>query len=133
MRGRRSYNMTINRTWEHLVEFYLQEVDHGVAVLAVDGGLDAQTEKQFLDSIKKLLDGGVRQLIIDCEKLNYASSRGIGTLIRLHKRMAECGGDVKLAALRGMVWDALHILSLDSIFDIYPDVDRARLAFRNPE
>lgn len=115
------------------MEFYLKEIDHGVTVLAVDGGLDAQTEKQFLESIEKLLDGGLRKLIVDCTKLNYISSRGIGTLIRLHKRMSEHGGDVKLASPPGLVFDVLMALSLDKVFDIYADVDRAQLAFRPAE
>jgi anti-anti-sigma factor len=114
---------------ERAVEFYLEEIDHGVAILAVDGGLDAQTEQQFLESIEKILQGGVRKLIIDCDKLKHISSGGVGTLIRLHKRMAERGGDVKLVAVHGMTFDVLQILSLDKVFDIY----RARLAFRPPD
>ena len=45
--------------------------------------------------------------------------------------MKSRGGMVKLAGLKGIVVQALHVARLDSCFQIYRDVDQARLAFRN--
>jgi anti-anti-sigma regulatory factor len=57
----------------------------------------------------------------------------MGTLMRLHARMAPRGGNVKMACVKGMIRQVLTLTRLDTIFEIYPDVDRARLAFQPKE
>jgi len=44
--------------------------------------------------------------------------------------MKQLGGDVKIAQVQGLTAQALHLSHLDSLFEIYPDVNRARLSFR---
>ena len=83
-----------------------------------------------MTDIENLVGAGLRKVIVDCTKLTYISSYGLAVLIRLHKQMKEHGGDVKLCAIGGIVPQALQITRLDKFFEIYPDVDRARLAFR---
>jgi anti-anti-sigma factor len=112
------------------MEFYHDEIDNDVLILIADGGLNTDTADQFLTSLEKLVEAGVRKIIVDCGRLTYISSYGLGVLLRIHKRMKERGGDVKLAAVGGIVPQALEITRLDTFFEIYPDVNRARLAFR---
>jgi anti-sigma B factor antagonist len=112
------------------MEFYWDEIDDDVLILAADGGLNASSADEFMGSIETLVDAGLRRIIIDCSRLNYISSYGLGVLIRLHGRLREHGGDVKIAAVRGIIPQALHATKLDTLFDIHPDVNRARLAFR---
>jgi anti-anti-sigma factor len=112
------------------MEFYWDEIDNDVLILAADGGLNASTADEFVDSIEHLVEAGLRRIIIDCSKLDHVSSYGLGVLVRLHGRLKEHGGDVKIAAVRGMLPQVLHITKLDGLFDVHPDVNRARLAFR---
>ncbi len=112
------------------MEFYYHEVDHEVLILRADGGLDETTSAQFLDQLEKLVQSGLRKIIVDCSRLNYVSSAGLGLLMRVHRLLAKHGGDVKLAGIRGMLTTLLATVHLDRIFEFYPDVDRARLAFR---
>jgi len=114
------------------MEFYFHEVDHGVTIVAVDGGLDSSTARQFKESLEKMVEAGLRKLIIDCRKLHYVSSYGVGVLLRIHSRMAEHGGNVKLAALPGAVFRVLSLMKLDQHFDIYPGLAQAEAAF-DPE
>ena len=115
------------------MEFYFKEVDQNVMIVRVDGGLDSQNANDFRQAVEKLIEGGIRCLILDCEQMHFISSYGIGVILRLHQNMAKCGGDVKIASLQGVVWDLLHIASLDRVFSIYPDVNQARLAYRPPD
>jgi anti-sigma B factor antagonist len=112
------------------MEFYYDEVQHDVLIIKADGGLNGDTANQFVEQIAALIDSGLTRLIIDCTGLDYISSYGIGVIVRLHKRMAQLGGDVKLAGLHGLVFDAIRLVRLDRVWDIYPDVGRALLAFR---
>jgi len=112
------------------MEFYHDEIDNDVLILVADGGLNTDTADQFITDLEKLVDAGVRKIIVDCGKLTYISSFGLGVLLRLHKRLQQHGGDVKLASIEGIVPQALQLTRLDKFFEIYPDVNRARLAFR---
>lgn len=115
------------------MELYLEEIDGNVMVLAVDGGLDSSNAREFGDRVQTLVDAGQTQLILDATKLKYISSLGVAVLLRLHGQMKPLGGDVKLANLQGTVWDVISLFQLDKVFAIYPDVDQARLAFRDPD
>ena len=112
------------------MEFYYHETDGDVLILAADGGLNAANAEQFVGDLERLVDTGVRRIIVDCKNLTHVSSVGLRILLRLHKRLAMHGGDVKLADVHSAIVTLLGITRLNALFDIYPDVDQARLAFR---
>ena len=115
------------------MEFYFHEIDKSVMILAADGGLNGDTARPFVEQLETLVDAGVNKIIVDCTHLDFISSFGIGLLVRLHKRLAQHGGDVKVAAPHSIVLQALNVMHMGKLFDIYPDVNQARLAFRSPD
>lgn len=115
------------------MEFYYHDIDRDVLVITADGGLNRDTSVQFVQSIEKLVEAGLNKIIVDCSKLDYISSIGLGALLRLHQRMKGRGGDVKIAGVSGFIAQALQATRLDRMFSLYPDVDRARLDFRPRE
>ena len=112
------------------MEFFYHELDKDVLVLSADGGLNADTAGQFVQQLESLVDAGVKKIIVDCTRLDYISSYGIGILVRLHQKLSKHGGDVKVAAVQSKVLGVLTMMRMGEVFSIYPDVDRARLAFR---
>ena len=114
------------------MELIFQEAEGGVMVVSLDGGLDGQTVEGFNDAVDKIVAGGMDRLIIDASRMTYVSSLGLATLVRLRRRMRDKGGDVKLAGLCGPVWDVVRLARLDAVLGVYEDVERARLAFREP-
>jgi anti-sigma B factor antagonist len=114
------------------MEFYYDDVDADVLVVMADGGLNADTAAQFIASVTGLVEAGITKLIIDCSKLDYISSYGMSQLILLHGRMKKQSGNVKLCNLRGNIPQVLAATKLDKLFEIYDDVNAARLAFRPP-
>ena len=112
------------------MELYEHELDRDVLIIAADGGIDRQTSKEFVDRILELIEGGVTKIIIDCTKLTYISSWGLGVLLRLHKRAKSAGGEVKIANVHSRIVELLNLTHLNKVFGIYPDVNRARLEFR---
>jgi len=115
------------------VEFYYDEIDGSVLILRADGGINKDNAAGFVSDLEKLVDAGLTKIIVDCTGLDHISSYGLGVLLRVHKRLARHGGDVKLAGLHSGLVTLLRVARLDGIFDIYPDVNRARLAFRPPD
>ncbi|MHC5006858.1 MAG: STAS domain-containing protein [Planctomycetota bacterium] len=112
------------------VELYYDDVDGDVLIIKADGGLNAETTEKFVSDIETLVDAGLTKIIVDCERLEYISSRGLGVLVRLHKQMKQHKGDVKIASAKSALLDVLRLTRLDRHLEIYPDVSRARLAFK---
>jgi len=112
------------------MEFYFHELDKSVLILSADGGLNADTAHQFVQQLETLIDTGVKNIIVDCTRLDYISSYGVAVLVRLHNRLKQHGGDVKIAAAQSAILKVLTVMHMGQFFDIYPDVNRARLAFR---
>jgi anti-anti-sigma factor len=62
--------------------------------------------------LEVLVDGGVSQIIVDCTRLDYISSYGVGVLVRLHNKLATRGGDVKIAAPASKVLAVLSVMRI---------------------
>ena len=112
------------------MEFYFHEVDSDVLILSADGGLNAANGAEFIRQLEALVDGGVTKIIVDCTELHYISSYGVGLLVRVHNKLAGRGGDVKIASVHSVVLQVLNMMRMGQLFGIYPDVNQARLAFR---
>jgi anti-anti-sigma factor len=112
------------------MELYYHELDRSVLILRADGGLNADTAGEFVANLETLIEFRVDKMIIDCTNLTSISSYGIGVLVRLHNKLAKLGGDVKIAAAPSRVLAALNLVRIGQLFEIYADVNQARLAFR---
>jgi anti-sigma B factor antagonist len=111
------------------MEFYFHGVDRDLLILKADGGLDSENADAFMAELGSLVDAGARKLIVDCSRLRFISSYGIAVLVRAHKKLAERGGNVKLAAVDSRVVRLLEFAGLSKILGIFPNVDAARAAF----
>ena len=100
-----------------------------ILVIEVTGRLDNDSSPFFFDCLEGEIEDGNTRVILDCSDLTFLSSLGIGTLIRIQSRLKQRGGTVKLADVPGVVADVLHVVHLDRLLDIYPDVDAAVAAF----
>jgi len=112
------------------MEFFYHELDRNVLILAADGGLNAHTAADFVAQLEALVDAGVTQIIVDCTRLDFISSYGLAVLVRLHNKLAKHGGDVRVAGVKSSVLGALMLMKMNRLFQIYPDVNQARLSFR---
>ena len=112
------------------MELYYHSTDRDILVLSADGGLDSTNAEKFLAELRKAVEAGARKLIVDCTRLHFISSYGVAVLVRLHKTMADVGGDVKVAALDSRVTRIVTLVGLEKVFDLYATVDDARDAFR---
>jgi anti-sigma B factor antagonist len=112
------------------MEFFFHELDRNVLILSADGGLNADTAAQFVSELEALVDAGVTRIIVDCTRLDFISSYGVGVLVRLHNKLSKRGGDVRVAGVKSSVLQVMTVLRMNRLFQIYPDVNQARLSFR---
>ncbi|MEM6703704.1 MAG: STAS domain-containing protein [Acidobacteriota bacterium] len=111
------------------MEFYYHDTDKDVLILHADGGLSANTARRFVSELETLVEAGCRKLIVDCSRLHRLTSYGVGILVTLHLKMSGAGGEVKLASVPSRVVKLLLMAQLDSVLQIYRDMDEARAAF----
>jgi anti-sigma B factor antagonist len=111
------------------MEFHYHETDTDVLILTADGDLDSHVSSAFADDLQRVIDGGVRKLVIDCSRLGYVSSIGIASLIRMYKKVVERDGHVKLVGVQGPMARLLEITRLNQVFQTYPALEDALAAF----
>lgn len=90
---------------------------NGVVVIA--GRLDAAQSpaaQSFLDKV----EGPVT---LDCSKLEYISSAGLGVLLKTQKRLMARNAKLKLAGVNAHLRDILQYSGFDRIFEIVPGTD----------
>ncbi|HEX3148711.1 MAG TPA: STAS domain-containing protein [Gemmataceae bacterium] len=104
-------------------------VDNDILAIILHGSLETATTDQFNRAVEAHLAKGLTKFIIDCRYVGYVSSAGIGSLVALQTRLRKRGGEVKLAAVQGMVVDLMRLVRLDKLLNIYGDLEFARQAF----
>lgn len=102
----------------------------GVSVLTLDGFLDAHTAPQFEEAIQAEISAGRRQIIINCEKLTYISSAGLGVFMSFIEEIRDAGGDIKICGVVPKVLQVFEILGFQSLFDIVDTVPDAVTKFQ---
>jgi anti-sigma B factor antagonist len=100
-----------------------------VLVVQADASLNTDAVKSAVENVETLISGGLRNVIVDCAKLDHMNSAGLGTLIRLRQRMKQHDGDVKICGVKGMMHEVLKITRLTRLFEVYPDVQQAVSSF----
>ncbi|MEJ7578251.1 MAG: STAS domain-containing protein [Pyrinomonadaceae bacterium] len=110
--------------------FALQtSTNNGLSVISVEGFLDAHTAPEFESAIQSEIDAGRTRIIVDCEKLTYISSAGLGVFMGFIEEVREQEGDIKICGLTPKVRQVFEMLGFESVYDLCPDVADAAQRF----
>lgn len=96
-----------------------------IAVLHLEGFLDAHTAPVFEQAIQTELDAGHVRLVVSGEKLTYISSAGLGVFMGFIEQIREQGGDLKICGLSPKVLQIFEILGFHAIYDMVDTVPDA--------
>jgi anti-sigma B factor antagonist len=110
----------------------VKEVD-GVAVVTL---LDTSTLDQG-DKVEALAKDLIslidtkkhKKILLNLYNAGYISSTMLGHLVRMHRKMQEVKGKVRLCCLRPPVMDAFKVSQFDRLFEIFPDEPSALKKF----
>ena len=75
----------------------------------------------FRDTVKDLLAGGQKKLLLNLAEVSYIDSSGIGELVSGFTTVTNQGGQVKLLNLTKRVQDLLQITKLYTVFEVFED------------
>ena len=107
------------------ISFTKPEDNPDVSVISVKGYVDTTTSTELEESLKRLLGKGRYDIVIDLGNVNYISSAGWGIFISEIKEIRENGGDLKLAAMIGDVYEVFELLEFQTILESFDTVEEA--------
>jgi anti-sigma B factor antagonist len=81
-------------------------------------------------TIRGLIDGGHRKIVLNLFDVDYIDSSGIGELVSGYTTVKNAEGDMKLLHLTKRVHDLLQITRLFTVFDVRSDEEEAIRSFR---
>jgi len=99
-------------------------------IVRMSGYLDGFNVTFFYKHIMRVIECGYVFLSFDLEKINYISSRGIGTFTTFLKALKAHGGDIHLFGLRPKVQDVFSLLGFQDYFNIGLTVEDAIARFK---
>ena len=103
--------------------------EDGLSIVTLEGFVDAHTAPEFENTIQSEIKAGRHRIIVDCAKLSYISSAGLGVFMSFIEELREVGGDIKICGLAPKVKHTFEILGFQDIFDMLDDLPTAAQRF----
>lgn len=102
-------------------------LENGITVFQIKGRLHLGNLLQSAEgAVKKMIDGGVRKLIVDLRGLDYIDSAGIGMLVTCHGHMDQAGGQLRIAGAHGGVAKTFGVAKIERLIPFDPDLATAQ-------
>ncbi len=103
-----------------------KEIAPGVAAIALAGKIMmGPSSEPIVIRVEELLAGGIRTIVFDLSGVTGIDSTGIGRFISSFNKIGAAGGQMRMAAASGQVFDAFHVSLLDTVFRFYATVEDA--------
>jgi anti-sigma B factor antagonist len=102
-----------------------------IGIIALAGPLDLPIIAGLKERIAAYLMQQPARLVVDIKEVSYIDSSGIGLLIFIAKLASEFKGVVKYVLPAGFVYDVLHMVHFDQLFEVYKSREKALKAFKD--
>ena len=96
-----------------------------VARIRAEAILNEAQVREFGQALLALADLPGRRVILNFLGVHHLTSLALGELIRLHKRLAESGGELCLADIDPRIYELFSITRLDRLFRIFDREEEA--------
>jgi anti-anti-sigma factor len=109
-----------------VTQIQTRQVEPGITVVDVSGQLHAgNTLLSVEGTLKKLIDSGVRKLVLNFSELKLIDSSGIGVLVVCSAQISQLGGMLRVACPAGAVAHVLALVNIGQVVPIDPDLETA--------
>jgi anti-sigma B factor antagonist len=86
--------------------------------IRIEGEVDIYTAQKFKEKLYNAVDAADKDLAIDCDKLNYIDSTGLGIFVGALKKARMADKNIHLLNVRGNIKKLFIITGLDKLFII---------------
>ena len=101
----------------------------GVTILAPHGRIDTTTSSAVDEALRRAVDAGARDLLVDFARVDYISSAGLRVFLVLAKRMKELKGRLMLCGMPEPVRQVFHLAGFMPLFKVEPSRAAALASF----
>lgn len=96
-----------------------------VAVVSVNGSIDAFTASELTDYLQNKIDSGHNKVVIDLNKVDFMSSAGLRAILMALKETRRLDGDLRLVGAKGGVEKVLRMSGFNMILKSLPTLEEA--------
>lgn len=106
--------------------------DGACLVVAVDAAeLDLTVSEDFKDAVlDRYRAASATHLLLDLGAVTFMDSKAIGAAVSIRKAVAAGGGRLGLCGLHPHVEKIIRVVTLGTLFDIFPDRETALARYR---
>jgi anti-sigma B factor antagonist len=83
----------------------------GITIVGRLDAAEAPRAQSFFDGVEGTVN-------LDCSRLEYISSAGLGVLLKTQKRLLASGGKIRLTGVNSHLQDILGYSGFDQIFEV---------------
>ena len=88
----------------------------GIWHVEISGEIDIYNSDDLKNSFFQLLEEKIADIHVNCEKLTYIDSTGLGALVGVLKKLKTDGKKIHLIKLKPNILKLLSITKLDEVF-----------------
>ena len=100
-----------------------------VAVVQPVGRVDSNTSAEFEAELRRLVDSGHINLVLDLSKIDFLSSAGLRVIVSTMKSTRKNGGNICVAEAKARAAEVMKLAGLDSVIDMHPTREAAIASF----
>jgi anti-sigma B factor antagonist len=97
-----------------------QESEGNIVILALEGRLDTLNFALLEKEMTLLIEKNQKNIILDCQDLDYVSSSGLRILLKSLKLVDTVQGRLTICSLQPQIIQIFKISGFDHLFEIYP-------------
>jgi anti-sigma B factor antagonist len=100
-----------------------------INVLYMEGSLTVASAQDVFSQIVSLLEEGETKFLLHLSSVDFIDSTGLGTVVRISKRVREAKGKLNLAEPQPKILEMFALTRLDKILPIYEKLEEALRGF----
>ena len=101
-----------------------QELEAHV-LIEISGEVDIFTCQQLKDTLYQVVDKYGKDMVLECSRLNYIDSTGLGVFVAVLKRVKQIDRNITIINLKDSILKLFLITNLDSLFNIKHNANSA--------
>lgn len=97
----------------------------GIDVVRVVGDLDLSTVAAFETDVRRIIEGGARQILIDGQAMDFIDSAALGRLVAILKDLRSAGGRMAISNLKTHIRSTFQLIRLDRFVPLFNSMETA--------
>ncbi len=97
----------------------------GINIVRLKGSLTVATAQDFFSQMVSFLEEGETNFLLQMSSVDFIDSTGLGTIVRLGKRVKEASGHLRLSDPQPKILEMFELTRLEKILPIFRTQDEA--------